>query len=357
MAMNASMNRKSGSVRMAAVVALATLGVVPAVQASSGTWVGNGAWQTAANWVAGNISGATTGTTNTDTATFNRFNTNLTVTPDANRNLQSITFDMFTANYTIGTAAGNALLLTSGGTTQILNSIVSTNVTEAINAPIVLEGTNGTYTFANNSPTNGTVLNFGGGITGGAAGNTVLMLSGSNTNGNTISGIVADGSATSLGITKSGLGLWQLTGANTYSGTTTINGGQVTLSGTVGAGGVGGPLALGGGALYYSKAATSTQTFSSTAINAGSSAVTNSVALDTLALNAITRSVGATVDFTTTGAITTTTANTGTAILGGWATAASRTGRSALEMGPRPAILPLWAPTRLTPGRRAITRT
>ena len=60
-------------------------------------------------------------------------------------------------------------MLTSGGSIQILSTLSATNAVETINAPLVIEGASGTYTFANNS-SNGTgagagTLNFGGGIT------------------------------------------------------------------------------------------------------------------------------------------------------------------------------------------------
>ena len=74
-------------------------------------------------------------------------------------------------------------------------------------------------------------LNFGGGITAGAAGTTTLTLAGTNTGANTISGIIADGSATQLAVSKTGTGTWFLAGANTYTGGTTVNGGTLNING------------------------------------------------------------------------------------------------------------------------------
>lgn len=74
-------------------------------------------------------------------------------------------------------------------------------------------------------------------------------------------------------------------------------------------------LALGGGTLSYTRTGSTTQTFASTNVNAGTSAILV-VAGDTLALGALTQAVGGTVDLSTTGPTTTTTTNTN-GILGG----------------------------------------
>ena len=126
------------------------------------------------------------------------------------------------------------MLLSSSGTTQILYTLTATNAVETINAPLAIQGAGGTYIFANNSANGAGVgagtLNFGGGITGGAAGATVLTLSGSNTNANTISGVIANGSATSLSINKSGAGTWKLSGANTFTGSLISLGGTLDVA-------------------------------------------------------------------------------------------------------------------------------
>jgi fibronectin-binding autotransporter adhesin len=213
--------------------------------AASQIWDGDGTnanWSTSANWVSsvGGVPGATSGTTNTDVATFNAAIANtwgLTGSPiliNTYRNIGGISFTLAAGNYHIGTTTGNALDLTSGGTIQILSALAATNAVQTVRAPLIIQGANGTYAFANNSA-NGTgagagTLNFEGGITGGATGNTVLTLSGSNTNANTISGIIGNGSATTLGITKSGTGTWVLSGENTYTGTTTAGGGVLKFN-------------------------------------------------------------------------------------------------------------------------------
>ena len=78
-------------------------------------------------------------------------------------------------------------------------------------------------------------LSFGGRITPGAtSGITTLTLNGANTGANTISGVLADHDAGKLAVTKSGSGVWILSGANTYSGDTTVSGGTLKFNITSG---------------------------------------------------------------------------------------------------------------------------
>jgi hypothetical protein len=88
------------------LVALLVLTAGSPAMAVNGTWSSSattGAWQTTTNWLSGIVPGATSGTTNTDTATFNNAgNGQTTIIPDAGRNLENITFDTGAAPYTIG---------------------------------------------------------------------------------------------------------------------------------------------------------------------------------------------------------------------------------------------------------------
>ena len=202
-------------------------------------------WANAANWVNGLVPGVHDGTTiNTDLAAFTTASNILNPAPDMNRNLQNITFDQAAAGaYVIGTTGGNALLMTAGGTIQTTALITKT---ETINAPLVLEGANGSYAFSSNAPSTANVLLIGGGITGGAAGNTVLTLTGGNTGNNTISGVIGDGSATTLALVKSGAGAWVLNKTEANTGGTTILGGTLQLGDGMGNGSVIGPISDGG---------------------------------------------------------------------------------------------------------------
>jgi autotransporter-associated beta strand protein len=194
----------------------------------SSTWVGTSStnWSDSGNWT-GAVPGATTGTTNTDTATFNQSAPNSPLIIDAGRNVQNIVFDTASVNsLVVGTVSGNALLLTGGGRIQITSTVINP---QTVNAPLVLEGN---YTFSSGAGNSSATLSFGGGIASGAtSGVTTLTLSGSNTGANTISGALSDNGAGQLAVIKSWGGSWTLSGANTYSGNTTLTAGTLQLAG------------------------------------------------------------------------------------------------------------------------------
>lgn len=218
---------------------------LPAMAASQ-NWDGgslvNGNWSDVGNWNAA-VPGSTSVTTNTDVATFNAaiVNTwgdavgNPVVIDSATQNIGGLSFTLASGSYFVGSTGGNALKLTSAGTIQILAGLTATNAVETINAPLAIQLAAGTYTFANNSANGAGVgagtLNFGGLINGAVAGATALTLSGSNTNANTISGVIANGTATNLAIVKSGAGKWVLNNANTYTGSRTVSAGTLVLEG------------------------------------------------------------------------------------------------------------------------------
>ena len=191
-------------------------------------WTGTSStnWADSGNW-SGAVPGATAGTTNGDTAAFNQNAPQSPSTIDAGRNIWGITFDTANVNsLTVGAVGGQALLLTAGGAIQTSSTVINP---QTIDAPLELEGG---YTFISDASMSSATLSFGGRISPGAtSGVTTLSLNGSNTGANTISGVLADNGAGQLAVTISGPGVWILSGANTYSGNTTVNGGTLQLAG------------------------------------------------------------------------------------------------------------------------------
>jgi autotransporter-associated beta strand protein len=183
------------------------------------------------------VSGSTTTTTDPDTATFNAAISNTwgntalnpVVINSATQNIKNISFDTSAGAYFIGSTGGNPLLLTTAGTIQILSTFGGSNTTETINAPLVFEGN---YSFANAETTvSSDNLVFGGNISA-IAGNSGLTISGAGTNtGNQISGNISNGTATALSVAVTATaGTWTLSGSNSYTGATTINGaGSTTI--------------------------------------------------------------------------------------------------------------------------------
>jgi len=100
-----------------------------------------------------------------------------------------------------------------------------------INAEILLgTATAGTYTFTNNVTTATPTLTFAGNVQGGTGGTAEAKTLTVNGAGNTaISGIIANGGATSLALTKDGAGTLTLAGDNTYTGITTISAGTLQI--------------------------------------------------------------------------------------------------------------------------------
>jgi fibronectin-binding autotransporter adhesin len=244
-----SSKKRLMAMAVAAVAGVGSLFSPGEANASMIAWTGGGAdanWSTLGNWAGGTAyPGATSGVSNTDTALFNAAIANTWGSSAANYialpgsfNIQNINFDGAAGNYFIGTTGGNTAFVTAGGQIALLNTLTATNATETFNAPISIRGT--TFSFLNNSASGtgagaGTLI-IGGGIGGAALSGsttTTLTLGGSNTNANTVSGIIGNGDAgITLSVVKSGLGNWILSNANTYSGGTTVNAGTLTLTGT-----------------------------------------------------------------------------------------------------------------------------
>ena len=273
--MKTTRTRKSARILAGSIAALLA---VQSAHATSATWNGttDALWVdptvTYSNWSTGAGSEPGTG----DTATFdNAGGVDDVINLGGGVTIQQIIFDNTSttlAAYTIGSGAVDSQTLTldnSGAVT--MNATVAAD--ELFNAGVALgTATAGTYTFTNNSTTN--ILTFAGTVQGGTGGTAAAKtLSVTGAGNTTISGVVANGGATSLALTKTGTGVLTLSNANAYSGVTTVSGGVLLLSnltalpgGIATAGGTsaltfnGGVLGLGDGDFTRSLAAAGTAT-------------------------------------------------------------------------------------------------
>ncbi|MBK8095116.1 MAG: autotransporter-associated beta strand repeat-containing protein [Verrucomicrobiaceae bacterium] len=113
-------------------------------------------------------------------------------------------------------------------------------------------------------------LVFESGVTATGAGAKTLTLTGSNTAVNRINGVIGDNSALNpTSLVKAGDGTWLLAGVNTYTGSTTINGGQLQV-GIAGVGRTGsGPLTVNAGTLSGSGLVNGTASVTNHVLGAG----------------------------------------------------------------------------------------
>ncbi len=231
------------------------LSCLPAFAADA-TWNVNasGNWSVTSKWLPAAAPGATSGTTNTDTATFgSAILAPCTVTVDTtNRNLLGINFSGNSFGYTLIT--GN-LLITNGGLIQSSGSGAAH--TDTFSAPIVIQGTVGAATFTSGASINGSIMSLGT-VTGvSTSTSTTLTLNGTNgssSSASAITGAITNGGSGLFAIAKSGTGVWILSGANTFSGGVTLSDGTLKLGSTTALGTVAGTLTINGGLLDSSVA-------------------------------------------------------------------------------------------------------
>ena len=216
-------------------LAIAVLLISPRpADAASGTWTDLGAdgnWQTDANWTASPFPGTAADVyTSTDVATFGMDGSGA-INLGGTLNVGSILFGEGGASagaFLLGDA-DDILNLTSGGSITVQGGVTS-------NQAVGVAGTGINLSSTNNSTSS--FLNFGTGtLTVGAAvtanqsaGTSVLTLGGSG-NG-LISGALSNAGAagsSGLALVKNGGGTWTLSGANTYTGATTVSGGNLVL--------------------------------------------------------------------------------------------------------------------------------
>ncbi|MEI8195861.1 MAG: dockerin type I domain-containing protein, partial [Phycisphaerae bacterium] len=195
----------------------------------NGSWNGSAgtSWSNSANWT-----GITTAVPGTGrTATFNTASSNTTIDLGTGlRQVKTLMFDIASAaSYTIGSGAVGSQALELDHTGGILvNAPVVANQT--VNANVVLgDATASSYVFTNSSSTS--LLTIAGNIqggSGGSAGKKTLSMNGVGTV--ILSGSISDGSAQSVGLVIANAGTTILSGANTYTGGTTVTGGVLTFA-------------------------------------------------------------------------------------------------------------------------------
>lgn len=194
------------------------------------TWNANSLWNPA-DWP-----GATTGVVNLDVATFNNVGF-LQVTLPSNLNVGGITFG------TTGTER-NPFLLTAGSLLPTAGGVIQTDSTfrgaATINTAVTAQGN---LTLLTNGQS-GSALVLSALSTAAESGSVVLTLDGSATSqysyaGSILSGIVSQGTNSTLSLVKNGSGTWVLLGSNSYTGGTTLNGGMVITNSSTALGSTG----------------------------------------------------------------------------------------------------------------------
>lgn len=235
------------SVKVATVFLITGMISTGIVQAATATWSAtatNGNWEATTgetNWSTGDgtFPGSTTTTNSADIAYFmSSATTNIFINATAGNtspvNVSSIIFGASgsaPSSFTLGTTSGNALWISNGGIIQLASGIAGSNITERINAPIVIEPasatTAGGATIRNDSTTASNVMIVNGAVSGGATSGTITFtLRGGNSGANTVNGLISNGGATTFAVTKSDGATWILTNrANSYNGATTVTGG------------------------------------------------------------------------------------------------------------------------------------
>ena len=167
----------------------------------------------------------------------------------------------FGASNNLGT--GNLYLGGTTGQTPVggNSALKYTGTGDTVTNAIALLNTTGTDTI-NQSGTG--LLKFTSNFTATGAGSKALALQGSTAGAGEISGSIANNSVTNLtSVTKSGTGIWTLSGANTYTGTTTVSGGTLNVTGSLATGAV---TVQGGGTLAGSGSVNGATTVQSGAI-------------------------------------------------------------------------------------------
>ena len=217
-------------------VVVSTLAAIQTVLGIDSSWTGleNTSWTNNANWSVAPYAGFSTG----ETATFSgagNGNTVLDLTGLASvRNLSFETAGA--AAYTLGAggAGGQTLVLENGARLDFLPDLASAQIFNAV-LQLGVDRSGSTYVLSNQTSS---VVTFAGGIAGGAAGGTAGTKNVIVAGNLLVSGVIANGGATSVPLTVRRGGTVTLGAANTFSGNITVSDGILVLknSGALGSG-------------------------------------------------------------------------------------------------------------------------
>ena len=232
-------NTKSSLTKFSALsLGLAVAGLSQSAQAASATWTGatSDVWQLNANWTAAfpNLAANNVATFGDTTGGFT------TIDVGSGINVLRVSFTATTASYTIGkggigaqtltlsrTNSGNVIAMNATTTNQVIDANLTWSNTQ------IGAGPNGNGNNFIDMGTSGATLTINGNITqaGGATGTHYLSTIGTNAAGKVaLTGILADGAGTNvMGIDQRSSGTLVLSGANTYTGATSVTAGTLAL--------------------------------------------------------------------------------------------------------------------------------
>ncbi len=176
--------------------------------------------------VTGNSVGLTAGSVGTSSQSLVLDATSLTLNTSGNNGNQFLA-EANTAKLQSSTAlnAGNGTITLTAGTFQITSGAAGDAI--ANSSPLVITSP-GTLDLNGNNETI-TSLSDGGGTGGSVTLGSGTLTTGNNTTSTTFSGIISG----SGGLTKAGSDTFTLSGSNTYTGTTTVNAGTLTVNGAL----------------------------------------------------------------------------------------------------------------------------
>lgn len=235
------------------------VGIPDVAKATSATWVGTAAsssWTTGANWNPTTAPGGAS----SDVATFlTAPNAVTSVAIDSGRNVGAIIFTTNAGSFNFTT---NQPLITDLGSIQMTSGLLGTGITETFSAGFIVGGNSpGSphgISVTNDSADSTNTFNITGNVGADSNGSSkidTLTLGGANTGNNTISGVVNDGVKSGrLALTKTGNGTWILSGSNSYTGVTTVDGGILNLASNSALGATSSVTVNSGGTLLLSNA-------------------------------------------------------------------------------------------------------